>query len=35
MSKVAITPDIPVEELVSRYPAAVRFLMERGIACMR
>jgi hypothetical protein len=35
MSKVAITPAITVEELVSTYPAAVRFLMERGIACMR
>jgi len=35
MSTVAITPDMTVEDLVSRYPAAVRFLMERGIACMR
>lgn len=35
MSKVAITPDMTVEELVGRYPVAVRFLMQRGIACMR
>ena len=35
MGKVTITPDMTVEELVERHPAAVRFLMERGIACVR
>jgi hypothetical protein len=35
MSRVAITRDMTVEELVELHPAAIRFLMERGIACIR
>ncbi len=30
-----VTPEITVEELVELYPAAIGFLMSRGIACMR
>ena len=29
-----ISPDIPVEELVDRYPAAIEFLSRRGIVCI-
>jgi hypothetical protein len=31
---VTITRDIPVEELVEEYPAAIRFLAERHILCV-
>ena len=30
-----IDPEITVEELVEEYPAAVGFLAERGIVCLR
>ena len=29
-----IRADIPIEELVSKYPDAVTFLMERNIRCL-
>ncbi len=29
-----IRPDITIEELVSKYPDSVRFLMERNIRCL-
>lgn len=35
MAKVTIRPDMTVEEFVEMYPAGIRFLMERGIACVR
>lgn len=35
VKRVAITPETTVEDLVEQYPAAIRFLMERGIICMR
>ena len=35
MKKVAITPETTVEDLVERYPAAIGFLMSRGIVCVR
>ena len=35
MKKTAITADTTVEELVERYPAAIGFLMSRGIVCIR
>jgi hypothetical protein len=35
VKKIALTPDITIEDLVEQHPAAVRFLMERGIMCMR
>jgi hypothetical protein len=35
MKKIAITPETTVEELVEEHPASIRFLMERGIICIR
>jgi len=35
MKKIAITPDMTVEDLVEQFPAAIRFLMGRGIICVR
>jgi hypothetical protein len=35
MKKTAVTPDMTVEELVERHPAAIGFLMGRGIVCVR
>lgn len=35
MKKTAITAEMTVEELVERHPAAIGFLMGRGIICMR
>jgi hypothetical protein len=35
VKKIAITPETTVEELVERHPAAIGFLMSRGIVCMR
>jgi len=35
VKKIAITPETTVEDLVEEHPAAIRFLMERGIICMR
>lgn len=35
MKKVAITPEMTVEDLVEQYPAAIGFLMSRGIVCVR
>jgi len=35
VKKIAITPEITIEDLVERHPASIRFLMERGIVCMR
>ncbi len=29
-----VTKDITIEELVSRYPESVRFLLQRGIRCL-
>lgn len=30
-----ITPEMPVEELVRRFPEAVGFLTRRGVRCIR
>jgi len=35
MRKTAITPEMTVEELVEEHPAAIGFLMSRGIICVR
>lgn len=35
MKEAAITAETTIEDLVEEYPAAIRFLMERGIICMR
>jgi hypothetical protein len=35
VEKIAITPETTVEDLVEQHPAAIRFLMERGIMCIR
>jgi len=35
MEKIAITTETTVEELVEQHPAAIGFLMSRGIICMR
>lgn len=34
MNAIPVTPDMPVEELVDAYPAAIRFLAERNILCV-
>jgi hypothetical protein len=35
VKKIGITPETTVEELVEEHPAAIRFLMQRGIVCIR
>jgi hypothetical protein len=35
MKKTVIEPELSVEELVERHPAAIGFLMSLGIMCMR
>jgi hypothetical protein len=35
VKRTAITPELTVEELVEDYPAAIGFLMSRGIICVR
>jgi hypothetical protein len=35
MKKIAITSETTIEELVEQYPAAIGFLMSRGVICMR
>ena len=35
MNKSVINPDISIEELVGRYPKAVKILMEEGIVCIQ
>jgi len=35
VKKIAITPETTIEDLIEEHPAAIRFLMERGIICMR
>jgi hypothetical protein len=35
MKKIAITAETTIEDLVEEHPAAIRFLMARGIVCMR
>ena len=35
MKKIALTPETTIEDLAEEHPAAIRFLMERGIICMR
>jgi len=34
VKRIAITPETTVEDLLEEHPAAIRFLMERGIICM-
>lgn len=35
MSKLTITKDIEIEDLVNEIPQAVIYLMEKGIRCLR